>query len=487
MSFKVVPSGGLLSALVLSIICVGCAAAWNPEQASSSGGAATQDRDGESGEEERAGCERVRTTIYRPPVRPGEIGEIYHPTLRWDCPSDLNEPRKKPEAPEENPLAPPELPEGSVVLGASHATCVSRMSSGDRLEDGNPFLHGMDAAIAASEQAGLLAFTVSGSPVNELLLTDWDGDVFLTIVYPECHVKITDPAFSPNGQYLAFVATPHSYFSYGEIIVLNLETLEFSRIAEHGRSYRLPTFVSNTSLSYFRDVAPVPESIEQDSRYVTRAFHFYQLFSADLSTGAELPISSRAYLAVDNLAYIEPVQSWVFDAAVPYEVQSDSGAWSPVDLPFLERLRIMPTLAMSNGATRPLEGREFRCSDEAVSVHMVRGGAVEQIITAEYGEAGSQSLYRHEASLCGLIADQDAPLSGALYAMDDGHVIVASQLVPATPDLSRTHWDRSGAVLSFRQMISVLREGLSNNEFHPSAQEDQSSRCVLDRGRCEDE
>jgi hypothetical protein len=95
------------------------------------------------------------------------------------------------------------------------------------------------------------------APINEIIVADLTQRTAVRVVGSNFRVKLAHPALSPDGRFLALVATPPSYFGIAEIWVVDLTTEDVVRIAEPERGYEYPVFsFDGARLLYFKEVLP---------------------------------------------------------------------------------------------------------------------------------------------------------------------------------------------------------------------------------------
>uniref|UniRef100_UPI0030D7888A hypothetical protein n=1 Tax=uncultured Maricaulis sp. TaxID=174710 RepID=UPI0030D7888A len=154
--------------------------------------------------------------------------------------------------------------------------------------------HSVTDGHAVSEGGAFIAWTPVSGPVNQLRLMDIERGVSLEIRHPSELVKLSDPAFSPDERFVAFVATPPPYFGVGEIWIVDLQRRSAARVdLPPCSSPRHPSLSENAeAVFYSNSVSPCPTT---NFRPEYRGRLVYSLFYTDVESYETTRLMSESY------------------------------------------------------------------------------------------------------------------------------------------------------------------------------------------------
>ncbi|MDP3747077.1 MAG: hypothetical protein Q8Q88_08510 [Phenylobacterium sp.] len=175
---------------------------------------------------------------------------------------------------------------------------------------GHPPLHLFRKGVAVSPDGALFVSATAGRPVNELDLVDIATRKGRVLSHPERRIELSQPAFSPDGKQLAFVASLPSdtgeYTGVSAIWITDLRGRAVRVISAPGRLYAAPAFSPDgRKLAYFRDVLAPPAPGMAKMPPENRALKPMALFETDLATGREARLAEQAYQGGLTIAYDE--------------------------------------------------------------------------------------------------------------------------------------------------------------------------------------
>lgn len=172
-----------------------------------------------------------------------------------------------------------------------------------------PPVHGTDVydgGPALSADGSLLAFTDPRHPVNVLSIVEIGTERGWTIAHPNYRVKLAHPTFSPDGEYIAFVVTPPTYFGLSEIWIAPLRGGECRVLGGAAAScFLLPTFSPDgTRIACFGDASfPFVSVGPRTGREYRTGLLNMGLFEIDIASKEIVRIGSRAWMSANFVGY----------------------------------------------------------------------------------------------------------------------------------------------------------------------------------------
>ena len=145
--------------------------------------------------------------------------------------------------------------------------------------------------LAVSAGGKVAAVPVGASAINAITLAAHESDEVWRIAHPNPRIQLSHPTFSPDGETIAVVASPPTYFGDCEIWIAPVRGGRARVIrASEPRSMYWPAFSRDgLRVACFRDVAP-----SQEYRQIKREYAPYPycaLFEYDLETSEETKIN----------------------------------------------------------------------------------------------------------------------------------------------------------------------------------------------------
>lgn len=168
---------------------------------------------------------------------------------------------------------------------------------------GPPSIHGLYDGFSLSDDGDQLAVMVPGAQSNSLLLLNTQSGTTVSLAHPSVAVRLTDPAFSPDGRIVAFVASRWPFDGASEVLKLDIQTLCASTLPfDSGVHYKNLAFSPDGSkLAYFKGVRPM--HISAPPLPAESPNFWYALFEYDFKSGVEIRLSSRPLQVPSFLAY----------------------------------------------------------------------------------------------------------------------------------------------------------------------------------------
>lgn len=146
--------------------------------------------------------------------------------------------------------------------------------------------HTPNGSYGVSADGEVLVFTDWMLPANELLLVDRESNDVWILRHPVDRIRLSDPAISPDGKRIAFIASLGVSAGMGEIWITDLDGENALILRDDRRAFRQPDFSPDgAALSYFRDVLPLAQSRGASFRsLVERTDLPWSIFVAEFGT-----------------------------------------------------------------------------------------------------------------------------------------------------------------------------------------------------------
>lgn len=173
-------------------------------------------------------------------------------------------------------------------------------------------------APALSPDGSLLAAPLPSFPVNQLAVVRLNDGVGWILAHQNFRVKLSHPAFSPDGKKLALIATPPTYYGMSEIWVGGVDGGDFSVVSPPG-CFLLPAFSPDSQrLVCFGvlDSESIAPRAYQFRSYRTGLLHF-SLWEIDLQTRATSQIADQAWTWVNRVSYSNTRAGLFLNTGVP--------------------------------------------------------------------------------------------------------------------------------------------------------------------------
>lgn len=147
--------------------------------------------------------------------------------------------------------------------------------------------------LAVSAGGKYFASPVGASPINAITIISTESGERWRIAHPNKWVEITQPTFSPDGERIAFVASPPTHGGNCEIWIAPVRG-GLARVIRSGarRSMYWPFFSwDGTRVACFRDILLDSRNGPSKIKPEYRGYQFSSLFEYDIATGAETKAS----------------------------------------------------------------------------------------------------------------------------------------------------------------------------------------------------
>jgi hypothetical protein len=180
-------------------------------------------------------------------------------------------------------------------------------------------------APAISPDGSLIALTLPARPVNEVAIFDVAARRGWTLSHPNYRVKLAQPTFSPDGQSLAVVVTPPTYFGISEIWISPLRGGDCRVLAQQPSGCLvLPQFSSDgTRLVCFGDANQSVVSPAFSRSYRTGAVTFAP-YEFDLRNGQATRLMEQAWSWVEFIGYARNDDGFCLRTGFPAVQEPDS-------------------------------------------------------------------------------------------------------------------------------------------------------------------
>ena len=186
----------------------------------------------------------------------------------------------------------------------------------ERLTPFNSHIGKKDFAISPDGRYLVVPFPYEA--VNQLHIVNLRTLEATAIQHTNENYKLHQPSYSPDGEWIAFVATPAPFGGISTIVIVTNEGEFVAEIGEYDRYYSSPNFSkSKGKLLYFRDSYG---SFRDSKHNVSRAINHVitdTIFEYDFSTGTERQMVDLGWGAVDWVDFSGDGSSVVARALTP--------------------------------------------------------------------------------------------------------------------------------------------------------------------------